>query len=396
MNLLPDPVRRRRFSSIRFRLSLAFASAVFAMGSILVGGIYLFQQARIDTPTLEAVPVIQVDSDGNAQLIGFRGPRDEIEQFQIAQIQAAIDTEALDRLRRGSLAALAVLAVSSFLAGWVLAGWALRPVGRIVRVARDISTTDLSRRIDLQGPDDELRDIADTFDAMLDRLQVGFHDQQRFMTDASHELRNPLAIIRTHLELALDADDDDERRNSLGRAEAAAERLGVLVDDVMAAARSSMHEPTVGDVDLLALVDGVAEDFGPAASARSVELVTDADDEVVIRGDELAIRRALANLVANAVRLAPEGSTVSLALVQTGDRARLDVVDEGPGLAPADMDHVFQRFWRGQNAGRGSGLGLSIVREIAERHGGAATVSAAPPNGSRFSIWLPMTTARRP
>lgn len=395
MNLAPD-ARRRRFSSIRFRLSLAFASAVFALGSVLVGGIYWFQTSRIVTPTLDAIPISVVDDEGNRVLIGYRAPRDEVERFQLEQTAVAIDTEALDRLRRGSLASLGVLAVASFLAGWVLSGWALRPVGRIVRVARDISTSDLARRIDLHGPDDELRDIADTFDAMLDRLQVGFHDQQRFMADASHELRNPLAIVRTHLELARDADDPDERRRSLRVAESAAERLGVLVDDVMAAARSDAESREFVELDLGRLLGEVARDFDPSARARSITLETRIAELEPIRGDELALRRAVANLVTNAVRLAPEGSTITLALDRAGDRARIDVIDEGPGIDPAHLDHVFQRFWRGPDAGRGSGLGLSIVREIAERHGGNAGVDAAPPSGSRFSLWLPMTSRVAP
>ncbi len=390
---MAEPARARRFSSIRFRLSLAFASAVFALGSILVGGIYLFQQSRLDDPSIDVFPVVVLGEDGDRR-VEYRAPRDEIERFAVERIQTEIDRAALDRLRRGSIAALAALAIASFLAGWVLAGWALRPVNRIVRVARDISTTDLSRRIELTGPDDELRDIADTFDAMLDRLQGGFHDQQRFMADASHELRNPLAIIRTHLELAADG-DDDERAHSLSVAEAAAERLGALVDDLMVAARATDPTREAVPVELGELVHAVARDFRPAAADRDIDLLADVSavvgEPAVVRGDDLALRRSIANLVANAIRLAPADTRVTIELHRLGDRARIDVVDEGPGIAPADRELVFQRFWRGADAGRGTGLGLSIVRDVAERHGGNATLTAEDGGGSRFSVWLPIS-----
>jgi signal transduction histidine kinase len=266
-------------------------------------------------------------------------------------------------------------------------------------VARDIQATDLSRRIELPGPDDELKQLADTFDAMLARLDAAFDAQRQFTADASHELRNPLAIIRTNVDVAL-ADpraDPDDLRQALVVVKRAGDRMARLVDDLLALARR--QEPTLEheQVDLGVAVTEASDDFVVPAAARNIVLDRAIGPGVVVIGDRDALKRAVANLLENAVRLAPAGSRIRLATGSEGDRAWIAVADEGPGISPEDQPHVFDRFWRADKgrarADGGTGLGLAIVRQIAESHGGQVRLQSKPGVGSSFVIWLPVAPA---
>jgi signal transduction histidine kinase len=289
-----------------------------------------------------------------------------------------------------------VLFVASLGVGWVVAGRVLRPIGRITSVAREIQATDLSRRIELPGPDDELKQLADTFDAMLARLDAAFAAQRQFVADASHELRNPLAIIRTNVDVAL-ADpraDPDDLRHTIAVVQRASDRMARLVDDLLALARR--QEPTVEHelLDLGAAVAEASDDFMVPAAAREIVLDRAIAPGVVVTGDRDALKRAVANLLENAVRLAPQGSRIRLATGSEGGSAWIAVADEGPGIAPEDQPHVFDRFWRADKgrarADGGTGLGLAIVRQIAESHGGQIRLQSKPGVGSSFVIWLPV------
>lgn len=395
--------------SIRFRLSLAYALAVFAAGSVLLSTLLVWQTSRLDEPVMvEGERLLGTDPrTGEFRTIALRVERDELLTAYMAKLEQDAYARSLDELRKASLVGLGALFLVAFGSGWLLAGWTLRPMGRMAAVARDISGTELSRRIGLRGPEDELKYLADTFDAMLDRLQASFEDQRRFVQDASHELRNPLAVAQTNLELVIDdADADvDELRRAAGIAHTSNERLGRIVDELLDQARRGVPAATVVEVDLRALASGIVEELRASADARDVTLfVVDDAAPVVdssagdgatttgvrVKGDEAAIRRAITNLVVNAIRLAPERSTVRLDVSSERGMAVVSVIDEGPGIAAEDQEAVFERFWRGDDAGQGLGLGLSIVRQVAKRHGGDVTLTSAPGSGSTFSIRLPM------
>ncbi len=192
--------------------------------------------------------------------------------------------------------------------GWVVAGRVLAPIGRITEVARDIQATDLSRRIDLRGPADELRRLADTFDDMLARLDEAFEGQRRFIQEASHELRNPLAVIRTNLDVSL-ADPDasaEDLRHTESSCNRTAERMSRLVDDLLAYAHRGAPEHDQGPVDIAGVVSEAAAEFAAPAEARGLQMTWAAERGLWVHGDRLALRQALANLLANAVRLAPD------------------------------------------------------------------------------------------
>ncbi len=380
--------------TIRFRLALNYGLVVFAFGSLLVGGLYVFQARQLDEPVV--AEGILVDREGQRFVLLTS---DERQRAQLELFEREVKRRSLEQLRRNSLIGVAALALISSGAGWSLAGTALRPVKSIADVAKDITGSDLSRRIEMVGPSDELKDLADTFDGMLDRVQDAFEEQRRFVHEASHDLRNPLAIARSNLELALTADgrvpevavDDDDLRKAAVIAYRSTGRMSVLVDDLLEQARSGISELKQSSVDVNRLLGGLASDYEASASSAGVRVDTACvgTTPLEVVGDEPALRRAVANLMANALRLSPTGSTISLASRAADGWVELEVRDQGPGIDPADHEAVFQRFWRGDDHGAGSGLGLSIVRRIAERHGGTVLLESRLGEGARFVLRLP-------
>ena len=379
---LPEWVR-----SIRFRYTLLYSAVLFGLAAVVVAAIYLVlvMSLRNEPYTTGYQKLICFTNDQCYKPITFR------------ELERVVNSRTLTKLRNYSFGALGVLFVASLGVGWVVAGRVLRPIGRITSVARDIQATDLSRRIELPGPDDELKQLADTFDAMLARLDAAFAAQRQFVADASHELRNPLAIIRTNVDVAL-ADpraDPEDLRHTMVVVKRASDRMARLVDDLLALARRQEpileHEP----VDLGAAVAEASDDFVVPAAARNIVLDRAIAPGVVVTGDRDALKRAVANLLENAVRLAPPGSRIRLATGSEDDQAWIAVADEGPGIAPEDQPHVFDRFWRADKARSradgGTGLGLAIVRQIAESHGGHIRLQSKVGVGSSFVIWLPVT-----
>jgi signal transduction histidine kinase len=381
--------------SIRFRLALLYSVLLFGLAAIVIGGIYAGISREIGGTIMDdsGFDVILRNPDGGQQ-ITVRA----LEDFE-----AEVDRQVLQDLRRYSFAALGLLFFASLAVGWYVAGIVLRPIERITAVARSINATDLTRRINLAGPEDELGQLAGTFDDMLDRLAMAFSAQTRFIHEASHELRNPLAVIRTNLEVTLaDPDASVEDLRKTGQVvERSAERMATLVDDLLDHAREETRATRVEIVDLGAVVQGVGEEFEIPASADGVHLEANAEGELLVEGDPVALRRALANLLANAIRLAPDGSVISIRAGEVDDWVWMGVQDQGPGLSDTDQQRVFRRFWRGdstQNLKRDgrSGLGLAIVKQIAETHGGTVRVESELGHGSTFVIWLPKLGVSRP
>lgn len=377
--------------SIRFRLAIVYSTLLFGLAAVAVGIIYLsLARSLDDEPVSRRESVVAVFRGPEGQPVLAQG-QVEMPDF-LALFEREVNKRALDQLRDYSFLALAGLFVTSLGVGWWVSGLVLRPVGRITTVAREIQATDLSRRIRLRGPNDELRQLADTFDDMLARLDAAFEGQRRFIQEASHELRNPLAVMRTNLEVAL-ADPDvsaDDLRHTAEVVSRTTERMSTLVDDLLQYARRETPADRTELIDLHVLVDELVKEYRSAAEARGLDLVGAGQPDAVVLGDRLALRRAVANLVDNAVRLAPSGTTVAVRCGRHDGWVYAAVADEGPGIDPALHDRVFQRFWRGGAAPDGrSGLGLAIVRQIAAVHGGTVTLTSAPGQGSTFVVWLP-------
>jgi signal transduction histidine kinase len=395
-----SPLRRLAASvrSVRFRLAMLVTLALIVTGGVLVVGMNLALDTVAATipeeqPTTLEGELLRILDMSLAELDGSADAGTDA----LLRVEQAVQEQTLQQVRNLSLAALLVLVPVGLAIGWVIAGRVVRPVGTIAGVAREIEATDLSRRIRLGGPPDEMRDLADTFDAMLDRLDRGVRTQRRFVEDASHELRNPLAVIRTTLDVALSEPGDAEGlRRAAEVARRTADRMSTTVDELVAFGRTSVQPERRIPVDLAEVVAEVAQEYDAVASTRGIRLARLAPSGLIVDGDRSALKRAQANLVSNALRVAPPGSVVHSRAGRTGGWLWFGVRDVGPGIAPDDQPLVFRRAWRDGAPtveGDAQGLGLALVRQIAEAHGGVVSVASVPRHGASFVVWLPDRSA---
>lgn len=389
--------------TIRFRLTILYSTVLFAIAAAGLGVTYFAVERSTDpkpiTKSYEA-QLVQRKADGHPIRVGT------MEVAAVHEVESEVNLRTLEVLRTYSFAALAGLFVLSLGTGWVLSGRVLRPVRSIVVAAQEIQATDLSQRIHLTGPQDELRSLADTLDSMLDRLEHAFDAQRQLIDDASHELRSPLAIIRANLEASLTPDDVDavERRRAVVVITRATTRMSRLVEDLLATARRDSLSTPDTRVRLDTVLGEAAEDLTILAAGRGLHLERPSGPGPAVIGDHDALRRAVNNLLSNAVRVSPTGSTITLETGQTGSWTWITVTDEGPGIPDADRSRVFDRFWRGSDNGRTdpagppdppgprerrAGLGLAIVRQIVESHRGRVAVYSDVGVGSTFVLWLP-------
>jgi signal transduction histidine kinase len=378
--------------SIRFRLTVLYSIMLFALAALVLGGIYLAlshnAEARPITRTYEAEKVIR-KPDGRLEPVGT------LTVAEVSDVESAVNYQTQRTLRTYSLATLGGLFVASLAIGWVLSGRVLRPVSSIARTAEEIQATDLSRRIRLGGPNDELRRLADTIDSMLGRLDDAFRAQRRLVDDASHELRTPLTIIRANLDSALTNPDatQQEREHAGALVDRATTRMTRLVEDLLATTRRDSPAYSDTDVDLAALAREAGEEADSVAAGRGLEVSVRIEDGLATIGDPDALRRAVGNLLSNAVRLSPPGGEVTVGAGRLGRWLWIAVRDQGPGISDDDQARVFDRFWRGRDAPGGqdghTGLGLAIVRQIVEAHGGRVRLFSRVGAGSTFVLWLP-------
>jgi signal transduction histidine kinase len=315
-----------------------------------------------------------------------------------SQLGAQARHESRDYLMHTGLIYFGVIVVIGAAGGYLLARQALRPIAQVTRTARQLSTETLDQRIDLGGPDDELRELADTFDEMLARLDAAFDGQKLFVANASHELRTPLSVIRTELDVTLS--DPNASREELRRmgevALAATERAQRLVSSLLILARlQSGHRSELElrePVDLSSLVGPVLGSVAADAAARSISIDAETTSARTL-GDPRLLERLFGNLVENAVRHNVDGGWLRVSCGEATDRAWLHVANGGQIIAPGDVDGLFEPFRRGggkvRTATRGSGLGLSIVRLIVEAHHGRLQAAAPPFGGLTIRIELP-------
>jgi signal transduction histidine kinase len=303
---------------------------------------------------------------------------------------------ALDNLLTRSLLALLGLAIIAFAFGYAMAGRVLSPLGRILRTARSVAGSDLSRRIELDGPDDEIKELADTFDDMLERLERAFTAQQRFVGNASHELRTPLAINRTLLEVHLSDPGAPMELQQLGKTLLATnERSEQLVEGLLLLARSDNQIVERKPVDLAEVAEQAVDQVYGEAEAKGVAIRGE-QKPAVVQGNGVLLERIALNLVQNAVRynVAEDGWVEVTTEVQRG-HAVLTVTNTGPVVPAYEVDNLFEPFKRLRGADRtgsdkGVGLGLSIVRSVARAHGGHITAQPREGGGLVMRVALPV------
>jgi signal transduction histidine kinase len=269
---------------------------------------------------------------------------------------------------------------------WLAAGRAIAPLQALTRTARTISESDLSGRIPVRGGD-EIAELGRTFNGMLDRLETAFAEQKDFLTDVSHELRTPITVIRGHLETL--GDSPAEREEAIAVIQDELDRMNRYVDDLLLLAKAPRPDfLRLGPLDLDLFTH---ELFNKATSLGDREWHLDGTGVGIVVADQQRLTQAVMNLATNAVTHTREGDPVWLGSSLVGDYARLWVRDEGPGIDEADAERIFERYGRagGDPSPDGAGLGLSIVRAIAEAHGGRVELRSAPGEGSTFTLDLP-------
>jgi signal transduction histidine kinase len=360
---------------VRVRLTVLYAGAFLAAGVVLVAMTYWLVSQSLSQP-------IEHQLDLRAHPLGV-----DLEFMETTRVAVeAYRSEALSSLLTWSLLALAGALVLAVGLGWLLAGRALRPLRQVTETANRVADRSLHERIALHGPADEVKELADTIDAMLERLDRSFGAQRRFVANASHELRTPLAVNRTLLEVALgDPNASDDLKRLAPTLLTANERSELLVEGLLALARSDHEVTERAALDLADLAAVAVEQEQPEALERGITVSTDLDPAPVA-GSPVLVERLTANLVQNAVRHSPPGAE---AIVRTGhrdDHSILQVENPGRVLRQHEVDAMFEPFRRGEGrtTSRGVGLGLSIVRSVAQAHDGH--VSAYPRDGGGLVV----------
>ena len=292
-----------------------------------------------------------------------------------------------EAVRLAALVLISVLLIASALA-WVVAGRILAPLRLLTDTARSIGETDLTQRIRTSGTD-EIAELATTFNAMLDRLEAAFAMQRAFVSDASHELRTPITIVRGHIELL--GDDPEERSETIALVTDELDRMSRFVDDLLLLAKAERDDFLhVADVELGALTDELLD---KAVGLGKREWQLESRAEATLAADRHRLTQAIMGLAQNAVEHTDEGDPVWIGSSVVDAEARLWVRDSGPGVLPEDAEHIFERFARAATSRRrseGAGLGLAIVRAIAEAHGGRAELSSRPGEGATFTVVVPV------
>ncbi|MEE1748915.1 MULTISPECIES: HAMP domain-containing sensor histidine kinase [unclassified Streptomyces] len=375
-------------SRIRTRIALVYGGVFLILGTALLATVNLASRAGTDSQARDIARTAAVVQPGYA----VNGPmitRRSLGPPTVYDLTDNVSDAAGHQLLIWSVAALLVMTACAVAVGWWTAGRVLRPVHAMTAKARRLSEHNLHERIASSGPDDELKELGDTLDALLARLEKAFDSQRRFIANASHELRTPLATQRAAIQIGLDdptPDDLVRTRQTLLDNNRRSERL---IEGLLVLARSE-RGLAEGERETVDLAQVVAEEAARHPGVR-------ADTHFcTVRGNRMLLAQLVANLLANAVTYNVPDGTVDVSLVTAGGGALLEVRNTGPVVDASDIPGLFEPFRRGEGKdrmGRGSGLGLSIVRSIAVAHGGTVTAVPGPGGGLAVTVRVPVDQA---
>jgi signal transduction histidine kinase len=355
--------------TIRFRLTLWYTALMLVFAILFVVGLYFSMDQFF-----------------------WGGPGARV----VNEILRVTHIENMELLRTYSLIGLSALLILGIISGYILSRRMLRPIDNLSALAARISSTNLRERIIYQGPDDEVKRLADTFDDMLERLEGAFESQKQFIQDASHELRTPIAIAQANIEVAEMESKATARdyRRLMEVLKMSLERLNRLSDNLLLLSNGDQAQLRQTAVDIPPLLDEVMAEAGARAAAADVKLeIEPMPDDIHTLGDAFRLKQAVINLVDNAIKYNRPGGDVRVSTEADETQLVIRVQDSGIGIPHGDRQRVFDRFYRvdksRSRAQGGSGLGLAIVKKIVEDHGGSIAVESTPDTGSTFTITLP-------
>ena len=382
---------RRPRLTVRARLTLLYTALFAVCGAIVVAVSYILVARLEPQGQGQQAPASFLARCRSEQLSPHPNDRLLAKCNAYFQLQGARHQRdvTLSHLLQYSLITLAVVIALAAILGWIVAGRALRPVHRITEAARAASDRNLSARVALRGPRDELHELAETFDEMLDRLQVAFEGQKRFIANASHELRTPLAVMRATVDVVLDNPDSTpaDLRGMATDVRAAVDHAEHLIAALLILARNERGLTVHDEVDFATVAEDILETVG--LGDRRVHATL---EPAVISGDQVLVERLVANLVDNAVRYNGAAGDIWISTSTVAGRSHLTVANTGPLITPADADRIFQPFQRlndDRASHEGFGLGLTIVASIAAVHGGIATARPRDDGGLSITVTIP-------
>ena len=392
---------RRPRRSIRLRLAALLTALFVLLGGTLLGVSYALVRSNltVDPRQLAETAADRLDLEPHARPRSVPGAPDAVVDHrrfvaQIQQVQQELADDAVRKLTLQYLAILAAMAVLSAALGWFVAGRVLRPMAEITATARRVSKESLHERIALEGPDDELKQLADTFDSMLGRLEAGFAREAAFVRNASHELRTPLSVIRTEADVTLadEPNDPEALRRSLAVVREAGERSERLIDALLALARADRDEHPRSEVDLSQLVRELTDETDLDGLRLELNL-----RPARVLGDRELLGTMAANLIDNAVRHNSADGWIEIRAESAGQEAQLEISNSGPMIGAEEAASLTEPFRRlgPARTGDGLGLGLSIAASVAQAHGGQLAIDPLEPGGLRVSIALPGAHASR-
>lgn len=388
---LPEPPQRDGdYLQDEIQLMVYYADGSHAYG--------LFLHDELDeVPFCEAKQPQTLDMDGKTYLYYDEALKNADQEGMWVRGVTYLRGSGLDLLRGHwyVLIVLPVLIALAFAGGYWLTGRFLRPVQEISRTAEEIRLSgDLGKRIPVSDTGDELSELGRTFNAMFDRVEENFRSEQRFTSNASHELRTPVAVIMAQCEYALEEENQspEELRTALYAVQKQGYRMSHLIETLLVFTRieQSTEKYPVAVTELSGLTQSVCEDFQLIAD-RGITVTADCPPRVSARVNRELYLLLLNNLMTNAIRYGRENGSVALTLRQEGEAVVLEVADDGIGIAPEELQRIWERFYRSDQSrsSRGLGLGLPLVKQIAEYHGGSVRVDSEPGRGSRFTVRLP-------
>jgi signal transduction histidine kinase len=401
--------RTKRGLTIRLKLTLWYGCLFLLGGVILIAANYYMVRNSLNIAPEKARAAVEQRFGLSPGALEFHPPPGidpgQMDRYVliygvplpilIDQAQHELRQEALRQLWERSLIALAIMVVVVFGLSWLVAGRMLRPLHAITSTARKLSGSTLHERINLHGPHDELKELADTFDGMLGRLDTAFTAQREFVANASHELRTPLTIIRTEVDVALsDPDISPDELQEMGAAitDAVARSEGLIDGLLVLASADADGRPVMTDLDLAEIAEDEVALTSAEADALGLRLELDLHPAPV-QGDRALLERLVDNLVENSIRHNVKDGWFSVKTGLAGDKAVLKVANSGPVLPPEELERLFERFYRPDRSRSrktgGFGLGLSIVRSVALAHGGTVDLVGLAEGGLEVTVTLP-------